>query len=153
MSDSVAASASSASSREGHLSWGAGIDKEESGINRFFFGALEHEPVVGKVRALKLSVELDGCVDRLDSVAGQHKALDVGVERDGDDVEVGASRARGRPQGRVARAGVRAEAACGSDQETDHDGRRGRCGHLGSAGTRAHASAHAAPSAMKIAAT
>ena len=92
-------------------------------------------PVVGKVCALKFSVELDGGVHRLDAVAGQHEALDVRVERDGDDVQVGAGRARGRPQGLVARAGVRTEAASGGDKEAHHDGNHSR-----GLSRRAHAS-------------
>ena len=92
-------------------------------------------PVVGKVCALKFPVELDRGVHRLDAVAGQHEALDVGVERDGDDVQVGAGRARGRPQGLVARAGVRTEAAGGGGKEAHHDGHQRR-----GLSRRAHAS-------------
>ena len=95
-----------------------------------------HLPVAGKVCAPQFSVELDGGVDRLDPVARQHQALDVGVERDGDDVEVGCGRARGRPRGVVARARVRAETV-GGGQEAGDDCRRRRLPE------RAHASPRA----------
>ena len=145
-SDSAGASANSASSREGHLSCekARGIISEGKVEHLVFLAHAKQTrtvPVVGKVCALQFSVELDGGVHRLDSVAGQHQALDVGVERDGDDVEVGGARARGRPQGFVARAGVRTKATCGGGQKTDHDdGGRGRRCRRGLPG-RAHASA------------